>query len=111
MHVERHSKPEAVRFDARWRAAVKSLVSRRATHDDAVDWRARAVAGFYFATDEGTESGHITFEPGETVPSSSELCGELSFASIWYFDHELTWALHVEHDGWETGRIFEAGED
>lgn len=56
MQVVRHSKTEAVRFDARWRAAVKTLVSRRATH-------------------------------------------------------ELTWALQVEHDSWETGRVFEAAAD
>jgi hypothetical protein len=111
LYVERHSKADAVRFDARWRTAVKTLASRRVTHDDAVDWTVRARDGLYFATDEGTESGRITFEPGEKVPSSSELCGELSFGSIWYFDPELTWALHVEHDSWETGRVFELEQD
>ena len=109
MKITIHTKQDAVRFDQQWRASLRTGEhSRRLTRDVEMSrWRATAIAGLFFAHEGGTESGHIDFEPEETVPHPSELSQSLGFDRVWLFPTNFAWAIRTGHEDWDRLELFE----
>ena len=113
VEINIYSKPEAIRFDGAWRAALRAQRLQRSKFGapELLVWRERARLGVEFAQDGGPESGSIAFDADEAVPHPSELCEQLGFGSVWFFGDSYAWAVRTGHQDWQLAELFEKPPD